>query len=128
MLPTCIYKKSCLHWHTNKILSTCTCQWNAEYQYVHRGHRWFWSYSSWIYNYLCNQYLSPLTLWVRILLRWGVLDATLKDKVCQWLMTGQWVSSTNKTDHHYITEILLKVALSIIDLKPNLTNMYTYKI
>jgi hypothetical protein len=23
---------------------------------------------SWIYNYLCNQYLSPLTLWVRILL------------------------------------------------------------
>ena len=21
-----------------------------------------WSYSSWIYNYLCNQYLSPLTL------------------------------------------------------------------
>jgi hypothetical protein len=30
---------------------------------------WPWSYGSWIYNYLCNQYLSPLTLWVRIPLR-----------------------------------------------------------
>jgi hypothetical protein len=25
-----------------------------------------WSYVSWIYNYLCNQCLSPLKLWVRI--------------------------------------------------------------
>ena len=24
-----------------------------------------WSYGSWIYNYLCNQCLSPLTLWVK---------------------------------------------------------------
>ena len=50
----------------------------------------------------------------------GVLDATLCDKICQWLVTGQWfspvtpVSSTNKTDHHDITEILLKVALNTI--------------
>jgi len=37
----------------------------------------------------------------------------LYDKVCQWLATGQWfspVSSTNKTDRHDITEVLLKVA------------------
>jgi hypothetical protein len=27
---------------------------------------WSWSYCSWIYNYLCNQCLSPLTLQVRI--------------------------------------------------------------
>jgi hypothetical protein len=39
-----------------------------------------------------------------------------KLKVCQWLSTGRWfslgppVSSTNKTDRHDITEILLKVA------------------
>jgi hypothetical protein len=45
---------------------------------------------------------------------------TLCDKVCQWLATGRWfspaplVSSTNKTDRHDITEILLKVALSTI--------------
>jgi len=31
-----------------------------------RGQSWSWSYGSWIYNYLCNQYLSPLKLWVWI--------------------------------------------------------------
>ena len=51
----------------------------------YEGPSWSWSYGSWIYNYLCNEYLSPLTLWVRILLRWGVLDTTLCDEVCQWL-------------------------------------------
>ena len=46
---------------------------------------------------------------------------TLCDKVCQVLVTGWWfspctlVSSTNKTDHHDITEILLKVALNTIN-------------
>ena len=83
---------------------------------------WLWSYGtcSWIYNYLCNQCLSPLMLWVRILIR--VRCTTLCDKVCQWLATGLWfspgppVSSTNKTDHHDITEILLKVALNTITL------------
>ena len=41
----------------------------------------------------------------------------LCDKVCQLLATGRWfspVSSTNKTDRHNITEILLKVALNTI--------------
>ena len=35
---------------------------------VYVGPSWSWSYGSWIYNYmyLCNQYLSPLTLWIRI--------------------------------------------------------------
>ena len=51
----------------------------------------------------------------------GVLDKTLCDKVCQWLATGRWfsrgtpMSSTNKTDRHDITEILLKVTLSNIN-------------
>ena len=50
-----------------------------------------------------------------------LLDTTLCDKVCQWLVTDQWfspgtpVSSTNKTDHHDITEILLEVALNTIN-------------
>jgi hypothetical protein len=45
----------------------------------------------------------------------GVLDTILCDKVCQWLAADRWffpgipVSSTNKTDHHDIKEILLKV-------------------
>jgi len=81
---------------------------------------WLWSYGSWIYNYICNQCLSPLSLWVRIPLRRGVFNATFCDKVCQWLAAGQWFSlgtpvfSTNKTDRHNITEILLKVALNTI--------------
>jgi hypothetical protein len=77
-----------------------------------------WSYGSWIYNYLNNQCLSSLMLWVRISVR--VRCTTLCDNVCQWLATGRWfspgslVSSTNKTDHHDITEILLQVALNTI--------------
>jgi len=49
-----------------------------------QGLSWPSSYGSWIYNYLCNQCLSPLTLWGRIPPSRGVLDATLCDKVCQW--------------------------------------------
>jgi hypothetical protein len=86
--------------------------------------------------------ISPLTLWVRIPFRRGVLDTTLchkvclwlatcrwfsinitscwlqSDMVCQWLASGWWfspgssVSSTIKTDRHDITKILLKVALT----------------
>ena len=50
---------------------------------------------------------------------------TLCDRVCRWLPTDRWfspgppVSSTNKTDHHDITEMLLKVPLNTI--KPNQT-------
>ena len=66
------------------------------------------SHGNWIYNYLCNQCLSPLTLWVwvRIPIRQGVFDITLCYKVCQWQVGGfLWLSSTNKTDHHDIMEI-----------------------
>jgi hypothetical protein len=44
------------------------------------------------------------------------------DKVCQWLATGRWfspgtpISSINKTNHHDITVILLKVTLNTINL------------
>ena len=72
-----------------------------------QGASWPWSYGSWIYNYLCNQFLSPLMFWVQISIREKC--TTLCDKVCQWLAT---VSSTNKTDRHDITEILLKGALN----------------
>ena len=80
---------------------------------------WPWSYGSCIYNYLCNWCLSPLMLLVQLLLK--ARSTTLCDKVSQWLGAGRWffpgppVSSTNKTDRHDITEILLKVALSTIN-------------
>ena len=40
-------------------------------------------YVNWIYKYLCNQFLSPLTLLVRIPHRCGVLNTKLCDKVCE---------------------------------------------
>ena len=45
---------------------------------------------TWIYNYLYNQCLSPLTLWVRISIR--ARCTTLCDKLCQLLATGLWFS------------------------------------
>ena len=86
------------------------------------GTTWPWSYGSLIYNYLCNQCLPPLMLWIRISVR--ARCTTLCDKICQWLVTGRWfsagplVSSTNKTDRHDISEILLKVELNTIILTP----------
>ena len=76
---------------------------------------WSWSYSTWIYNYLCNQCLSPLKVWVRTPFIARCTHTTVCDKVCQWLATGRWLSpgtlvcSTNKTD------LLLKVTLSTIN-------------
>ena len=66
-------------------------------------------------------------MWVRILLKRGVPDTTLCDKVCQWLAAGRWFSppgtpvpSINKTDRHDIAEILLNVALNAITVTPAL--------
>jgi hypothetical protein len=70
------------------------------------------------YNYLWNLCLSSLMLRVRISIR--ARCTTLCDKVCQWLVRARWfssgplVSSTNKTDCHNITELLLEVALNTI--------------
>ena len=105
----------CLSFFDLQLLMTCNLLKSTEPS-------WPWSYGSWIYNYLCKQCLSPLQLWMWIPLRRGVLDTTLCDKVCQWLTTGWWfsrgtpVSTTNKTDHHDLTEILLKVALNTITI------------
>jgi hypothetical protein len=53
-------------------------------------HKWPWSYGSWIYNYLWNQCISSLMLWVRISIR--ARCKTLCNQVCQWLATGRWFS------------------------------------
>ena len=71
-----------------------------------------WSYGSYIYNYLCNQCMSPLKFESS---SWrGVLDATLCNKICQWQFSP--VSSYNGTDCHDITEMWLKVALNTLAL------------
>jgi hypothetical protein len=73
-----------------------------------------WSYGSWIYNYLGNQCLSLLKLWVNpthgevyliqhYVMKFvsdlrqvgGFLYTTLCDEVCQWLATDLWFSLYN---------------------------------
>jgi hypothetical protein len=84
---------------------------------------WSWS---WSWSYCSKPYLSPPKLWVWIPLMRGVLDTTLCDKAWQWLSAGRsnrfslstLVSSTNKTDHHDIAEILLKEAFNTITQPP----------
>ena len=57
--------------------------------------------------YLYHQCLSPLTLRFRILIRRGVFNTTLCDKVCQWFAAGRRfspdtpVSPTNKTERKW---------------------------
>jgi hypothetical protein len=89
-----------------------------------------WSYGSWIYNYLCNQCLPPLMLWVRISIR--ARCTTLCDKDCQWLATTWWFSpgppvfSTNRTNRHHITEILFKVLVNTMTtVLPIIPNTHT---
>ena len=71
-----------------------------------------WTYGSWIYDYLCNQCISPLKLWIRtpfmamctrINIMWYNLSVTCNSLV------------TNKTDRHDMTEILLTVVLNSIN-------------
>ena len=55
----------------------------------------------------------------------GVLDRALCDQLYQRIVVGRWffsgtaVSSTNKSERHDITEILLKVALNTITPIPS---------
>jgi len=43
-----------------------------------------------------------------------------------WFSPGKPVSPTNKTDHHYIIEILLKVVLNTITLTLKSIGKYDY--
>ena len=78
---------------------------------------WLWSSGSWIYNYLWIQYLLPIKLWVWILLMLGILDASLCDKVCQWLayppvrrdttnkLEAQWAEPVSLTFHSALRKL-----------------------
>ena len=78
------------------------------------GPSWSWSYGSWIFNYMCKQFLLLLTSWVRISLMerctryniiWLSLTVTCDRSV---------VFSINKADRDDTTDILLKVWLNTI--------------
>ena len=98
------------------------CKWRSLSAIV--GTSWSRSYGSWIYTYLCNKCLSTLKLRVRtpFMARctqyniiWSSLSVTGDRSV---VSPGTPVSSTNKTYHHGIAEILLKIAFTTITLTP----------
>ena len=99
--------------HVITFLGSCSdVRYNSEWKrcsvLIYSPLSWSWSYVCCIYNHLCYQCLSPLTLWARTPLRGGVLDTILYDQVCQWLDPGRWfspgtsVSTTNESvvRHH----------------------------
>ena len=89
-----------------------------------------WSHCSWIYNYTCNQCLSPLTLWVRIggiySIQHYVIIFVSDLREGGSFLPGTPVSSTNKANLHDITEILLKMALNNITLTLKFTILYEW--
>jgi len=42
---------------------------NWPWSFIDQGPSWPWSYGNWIYISLCNQFLSPLMLWILISIR-----------------------------------------------------------
>ena len=88
------------------IYHLCIYFWNL---YHIQGSSWLWSYGRWFYDYLCNQCLSPLELWVWILhmvrcTRYNIMRWSLS-VICHRLVvfSKNSVSSTNKTGRHNIT-------------------------
>jgi hypothetical protein len=88
-----------------------------------QGQSWPCSYGSWIFNYLCNQCLSSLMLWVRISIR--ARCTTLSNKVYQWLATGRWfspgspVSSTSRFIIILIKNAFNNIPIHAIDQDKN---------
>jgi hypothetical protein len=87
--------------------SNLKCQLHTLSLYVIKWPSWPWSYGSWIYNYLCNQCLSPLMLWVRISIR--ARCTTLCDKFVSDFSSFPQPIKLTATIY---TEILWKVALN----------------
>jgi hypothetical protein len=105
-----------LFWSDTNISSTYFLLHFGKYKrHLKKGLSWPWSYGSSIYNYLCNQCISPLMLWVQISIR--ARCTTLCDKFCQWLATGRcfslgsWIY--NYICNQCISSLMLWVQISI---------------
>ena len=101
-----------VQWHVIRYIT------EEEYLLLFQGPSWSWSYGSLIYNYLCNQCLSPLMVWLRISIR--AICTTLGNKVVSDLdqvgvfLRVLWFPSPIKLTASKLTELLLKVALNTI--------------
>jgi hypothetical protein len=93
--------------------------WAVMFHMLVRGYQfclYFYGISTCSDNLLCTTWYNGI--WLINLWR-CVLGTTLCDNVCQWLVACRWlslISSTNKTDRHDVTEILLKITLNTIIL------------
>jgi hypothetical protein len=108
----------------NKLyLYVCFCYITVSHSLL-KGSSWLWSYSSWIYSYLWNQCLTSLKLPVRIRAQAEVLSIPHYEIKCVSYLqqSGRLffpvtsISSTNKIDRQYISDILLKVSVNTISL------------
>ena len=119
-------------WHQMKKKLSC-CNSMVELYYIYCWNYWMilkhirrnrpsWSksYGSWINNYMCNQCLSAQKLWVWIppcgvcsIQHYMIKFLSDLQKICRFLRVLR-ISPQIKNYWHDITEILLKVALSII--------------
>jgi hypothetical protein len=89
-----------------------------------RGPSWSWCNNSWIYNYLCNQCLSPPKLWIRT--RWwrDVLNTTFYDSwqwfasglcelLSQTVRVGIYSTTTEKSRNRNLAKVVLAEAIEI---------------
>ena len=106
-----------VHLATNNLVmigTACIGSYKSNYHTISTYHHWCCEFESWSGQGVQHYVIKFVTISIR------ARCTTLCDKVCQWLAKGQWfspgppVSSTNKTYHHDIAEILLKVALNTI--------------
>jgi hypothetical protein len=80
--------------------------------------------SSWIYNYLCNQCLSPLMLWVQISLK---ARCTTCDKICPQTFNSSFrykddVMSLNNSWFCDYLHIIYPIKLEVNDTTDSATN------
>jgi hypothetical protein len=94
-----------------------------------QGVSWSWLHGSWIYNYLCNQCLSPLKLWVRTsifnnisVITWPsvlLVEETGVPEENHLPVTSHW-QTLSGVKHHYpnlTLKILLLTAVTVcVDL------------
>jgi hypothetical protein len=79
-----------------------------------RGPSWLWSHGSWIYNYLCNQSLSRLMLWVRISIRARCTTLCTMYRFeriesyyfIMWCIWHEIMNSSVQSDICFVTELL----------------------
>ena len=89
----------------------------------YQGSSWSWSYASWIYNYLMQS--VPITTKFVISNTahgelYSIQHVIKLVRVLRQLVSCRYTgSTTNKTDHHDITDILLKLALNTTNQTKN---------